>query len=251
MARIIKKDDSLDREYKNFNSKKRNKIYTAIILFLIASVGAYLIKALELSEFFIIPTVILYIAAFACFIVASFFGSEEEKIFSGLDGEQAAAELLSCLPEDFVCFQNVIVEIEEKKSEIDLIVVGRTGLFIVEIKNMTGFIQGNMEDKKWIQTNVGRRGGEYSREFYSPVKQVKTHVYRLREFLKSKKINVYIEPLVYFASDETPAQIKGEEVPVFSAYSGDKQKLIDFIMNRENKLSDDRINAIKNAIDTL
>lgn len=60
----------------------------------------------------------------------------------------------------------------EKTTEVDLIIVHEKCIFIVEVKNYSGTITGDKNDKKWIQElNKFKKF-----EFHNPVIQNKNHI---------------------------------------------------------------------------
>ena len=81
---------------------------------------------------------------------------------AGLAGEVATANFIAKFPDSFSGFQNLNVTYEGKKSELDMVVVGPTGVYIIETKNHNGHIQGNFESHDWVQFKTGRAGGQYS-----------------------------------------------------------------------------------------
>ena len=47
--------------------------------------------------------------------------------------------------------KNVILNKEDKKTEIDIILITCTGIFVIESKNFNGYIYGNNKHRKWTQ----------------------------------------------------------------------------------------------------
>ena len=151
---------------------------------------------------------------FCCYMVISLRGTSD---LCGLSGERRALELLSELDDNYTLFYSVNIPptAEARAAQLDIVVVGPTGLFIVEVKNMNSHIVGRYDEREWTQHKVGCQGGKYERDFYSPVKQIKTHIYKLSEFLKSENAGCYINPLVYFSNNETTLDVDGGDVPVY------------------------------------
>lgn len=72
-----------------------------------------------------------------------------------------------------------------KTSEVDVIMIYKSGIYVFESKNYSGWIFGNENDKTWTQTlNSGRR--VHKEHFYNPIMQNHTHIKWLRELLKSE-----------------------------------------------------------------
>ena len=61
-------------------------------------------------------------------------------------------------------------------SEIDVILIHSTGIFVVESKNYSGWIFGNEKSKMWTQTLSNGRGRSIKERFYNPIMQNKTHI---------------------------------------------------------------------------
>ncbi len=117
--------------------------------------------------------------------------------------------------------------------------VGPTGVFVVETKNRKGKIVGNFDEREWVQCKIGRGGTPYKNEFYSPVKQVSTHIYRLVGFLKENGLRTHVSGAVYFPSFETSLSLKGTpgDLPVFCASNGGKTALKNYILQKDATLS--------------
>lgn len=76
--------------------------------------------------------------------------------------------------------RNVYVPKDDgETSEIDVIFVTQKGVFVIESKNYAGWIFGNEKDGYWTQVI---EGGIKNR-FYNPIKQNKTHIKWLGEYL--------------------------------------------------------------------
>lgn len=164
---------------------------------------------------------------------------------SGNDGETAAYVFLrSQLPADYTVIRNKIIYYDGRKSETDLIVIGETGVFIIEVKNIKGTVRGNYYDKNLVQYKVDQWGEEHIKSFYNPVKQVGTHIYRLSHYLADNGLKTYINGAVYFANPQAKLRIEDlhDEIPVLRYKNN--AKLIGYILNGDKKLSDAKIEKI-------
>lgn len=79
-------------------------------------------------------------------------------------------------------------------SQIDHLVVSKYGIFIVETKNLKGWIFGSTHQSKWTQTLYGRK---YS--FQNPLRQTFRQKKVLAEFLKIKESAIFT--MVFFVGD--------------------------------------------------
>lgn len=173
-------------------------------------------------------------------------------INSGLSGEKSAKKLVGYLPDNYRIITNAEIEYKGRTSETDMIIVGRNGIFIIEVKNHNGKISGSADSQKWTQHKTGKGGGEYAKQFYNPIKQVSTHIYRLSNFLRKNGINIWIHAIVYFSNPDAEvfAENPSEEIPVITASHGGLKKLSQYIVNSrsEHNLSQNDINKIVKII---
>lgn len=214
MARIIKKKTRLDTAY------KRSRCMTGSLYSLAALCGIVCLT----GTVGIWPPMILA-GAFVFLGTGVFAARRNEVIRTGIDGENATAALIARLPKDYCGFQNVTVSYQGKTSEMDMVVAGPTGVFIIETKNHNGNIRGSYESAQWTQHKTGRAGGAYSKALYSPVKQVGTHVYRLAHYLRSHGCNVHVEAMVFFTNPLVTVRLTGTpgDVAVYAGQPGAKR----------------------------
>ena len=244
MAKIIIKDDSLKRKYKGY----LKAVLIGGAVFAAGTLTMFLSVALSMIY---LPVMIAgLIADFTGVILISAFGSKASSLKYGIKGERDTAALISRLPDGYYGIQNATVSFEGKQSEIDMIVVGPSGVFIVESKSRNGQITGDYDAKYWTQHKVGRGGTPYSSDFYSPVKQVGTHVYRLAHFLRSRGIGINIEGAVYMSSENSSLSLRGTEgrIPVFTNTPDGIDRLYKFILSGKDNLSKQSIAVICNTL---
>lgn len=244
MAKIFIKDDSLKRKYKGYLKAvlAGGAVFLAGVLTMFISVATGMIY---------LPVMIAgLIADISGIILISAFGSKASSLKYGIKGERDTAALIERLPDGYYGIQNATVSFEGKQSEIDMIVVGPSGVFIVESKSRNGQITGDYDARYWTQHKVGRGGTPYSSDFYSPVKQVGTHVYRLAHFLRSRGMGVNIEGAVYMSSDNSEVFLSGTpgRIPVFTNTPDGIDRLYKFILSGKAHLSRQSIGAICNIL---
>lgn len=244
MAKVIKKSNALRRKHARY---------------LTVTVISYLVSLMCLVAFVVKSAVDIHTGTLsplaAALLLTGFFLfggiggwmiNKTKSIGAGFRGEDMTAEIVAGLPQGYFGFQNIEITVDGKTSEIDLAVVGPTGLFVIETKNLNGYISGDIRNARWVQCKTGRGGTPYSRYFYSPVKQVGTHVYRLARYLKSNGIKVHIDSVVYFSNPGSEVSVSGTDgsCPVFSAADNGRYKLTYYITRRPETLSDDNIRKI-------
>lgn len=117
-------------------------------------------------------------------------------------------------------------------SQIDNVIISRRGIFVIEIKNFSGKIYGADEQKEWTQSlNYGKN----NYKFYSPVKQNKTHVNRIKEHIK---FEIDIFSVIIF--------IKADISSLKSNYTYDIKRFKKFYRNQKIKYSNSEIEHIYN-----
>ena len=151
------------------------------------------------------------------FWAAIFFWKKYSVLSAGIKGEERTSSILRELPKGYEVFSSVQLSTNEGMAELDHVIVGENGVFVVEVKNHNGTIQGRDEDHSWIQHKVGRKGGEYTKEMRNPVKQVRRQVHILSSYFKQNGINLWIEGAVYFSNPQANVNVTSERTNVFTS----------------------------------
>lgn len=240
MAIFIENENSLKKEV---NKIKRDAIFLGLgILF---------------SSCFALVLIFINIyltAAFFCLMLVFLYKlttntSNIEMLRSGVQGEKRTQKVFEKLPNAYYIYSDLKVVFDDRESQLDHVVVGPTGVFVIESKNTNGKILGDGLEKYWVQEKIGSKGGLYKNEFYSPLKQVGTHVYRLSSVLKKNGINVWIESCVFFSNPKTVVEVKNLKVPVFSLKNHGSKELIDYIIEgTRTRLTEEDIKKINRII---
>lgn len=233
MARIIKKGTDLEQDLRSAKKKLKTRGLLA------AGLGALALLSFLVAPTFMALPVILGIAAAVTFFGAMQLPREIEILRAGIQGENLTNYHIGQLPDTYTAFRNLTVSYQNKKSEIDTVIVGPTGVFIVETKNLNGTICGSYEDHDWVQHKVGRGGTPYQKSFYSPVKQVNTQVYRLANYLKERGHRAHVYPIVYFANIEASLQVTGrdEKTALFAFENDGADAMLRYVLQQPQKLS--------------
>lgn len=94
--------------------------------------------------------------------------------------------------QEYFIFNNLIIPSGVLgTTQIDHVVVSRYGIFVIENKDMTGWIYANKNHKNWTQTFVG--GQKY--QFQNPLFQNFAHISALKEqlpFVKNRLFNIVV-----------------------------------------------------------
>ena len=119
-----------------------------------------------------------------------------------------------------------------------VIVVGDNGVFIIEVKNVRGTITGHVTDHDLTQTKQNRDGKKYVKTIYNPIKQVETHRERLKDILKSNKINIPIENIVAFVNKDIHLNLQGKSsTKLFTIRRGKEHSIIQYLVDFKGNIT--------------
>jgi hypothetical protein len=139
------------------------------------------------------------------------------QLMMGLSGERRTGEVLAReLPQDFVLINGL--KLPRGAGDIDHLVIGPTGVFLIETKTMAGQIVCQT-DGSWRRTRVGRGGTPYVAFIGDPAAQVQRNIFTLRQCLRRRVPHLFrgtplwIEGMVVFAHPQTELQAEHSRVP--------------------------------------
>lgn len=140
---------------------------------------------------------------------------------------------------------NVYVENKDntdKKTEIDILMIHETGIYVIESKNFKGWIYGDETSEKWCQ--AFKNGKKFF--FYNPIKQNYRHIQYLRDIVGADK---EITSIITFGDDATLKKITNtnENLKVINNRQL-KWTLEDKIIKTESKLTQEQIDKIYNKL---
>lgn len=128
----------------------------------------------------------------------------------GLYGEYSTFIKLEKLEGEHRLFTNLYIPRQDSTTtEIDLVMVDETGIYVFESKNYSGWIFGSEKDKNWTQTLQSRQ----KNRFYNPIWQNKGHIKALRTVI-NKEINGLYKSYIIFSERCTLKKISVESLDV-------------------------------------
>ena len=86
-----------------------------------------------------------------------------------------------------------ITKKDNTTTEIDLLLVDSTGIYVFESKNYSGWIYGNETSKDWTQTLKSK----HKNKFYNPIWQNRGHINALKNLLKVESNEVFKSYIVF------------------------------------------------------
>lgn len=159
--------------------------------------------------------------------------------FKGVVGELLVSFMLrySLNKEDYYLINNVTLPTEEGTTQIDHIVVSPYGVFVIETKNMKGWIFGTEFQKEWTQKIF-----KYAGTFQNPLHQNYKHTKTLEKLLDLSDHQIF--SVVVFVGDSTFKTV----MPVNVVYG---RGLVGYIQMKQHLvLSYDEVEKIKDQIES-
>lgn len=137
----------------------------------------------------------------------------------------------------YIVFHDIIIPSRNGTTQIDHVIVSRYGLFVVETKNLKGWIYGTANQPKWTQVVY-----QSKYKFQNPLKQSYRHKKALSNHLRIKENNIH--QVVSFVGD---CQLKTDMPPnVIKSGLGSYIKEFNKIV-----FSEDEVNEIENILSRL
>ena len=159
--------------------------------------------------------------------------------FKGVLGEFIVNVLAKMMldKKEYHLMKNVTLPTPDGTTQIDHVIVSKYGVFVIETKNMKGWIFGSSNQKVWTQKIF-----KHSSKFQNPLHQNYKHVKTLKDFLNLNDNQIH--SLVVFIGEA----IFKTEMPENVTYGGG---YIRFIKARKNPvLSDIEVNKIIQQIES-
>ena len=142
-------------------------------------------------------------------LVAFYFYLRKYHIYNGgWEGEKQVAKLLtSTLSDDYFLLNDLYLR--DGGGDIDHIVLGPNGVFVLETKNWSGSISCNGDE--WQRT--GKRNFSSS-----PSRQVKRNAAKIKQIIDSspnlRSLGISVESIVVFTNNHTALHVNNPTVPI-------------------------------------
>jgi hypothetical protein len=142
-------------------------------------------------------------------VISFYFYLRKYRIYSGgWEGEKRVAKLLtSKLNDDYYLLNDLYLR--EGGGDIDHIVLGPSGVFVLETKNWSGSISCSGDE--WQR--AGKRNFSSS-----PSRQVKRNVARIKQIIDSspnlRPLGIWVEGIVVFSSNHAVLHLNNPSVPI-------------------------------------
>jgi len=170
------------------------------------------------------------------FFFAFYFFRKYSGYKQGYEGENKVSKILSSTLSDEYYLINDIM-ISDGHGNIDHVVLGPNGIFVIETKNYGGRIACYGDE--WTRQYTSKKPGRFSRfihfELGSPSKQAKRNSMRIRRLIESSKTfksrRIWVEGIVVFANQNADLKINNPTLPILKI-----EELPSFIVTRESNI---------------
>jgi len=123
--------------------------------------------------------------------IFEYFMKDFEKQLKGIAGESIIQLLLNSPQLGYrKILKNIYVPYGNQTTEIDVVMIHETGIYVIESKNYSGWIFGSENQQQWTQM----LNSYTKKRFYNPVWQNRTHIRALSNYtnIDKSKIKSYI-----------------------------------------------------------
>lgn len=139
---------------------------------------------------------ILFLVLLSISVIVLVFIRLNRASIRGRRGEKRISSILSSLPERYILYNDVYLEMKGRSVQIDHVIISRYGVFVIETKNYTGWIYGTDQSEYWTKNMYGNRY-----QFRNPLKQNYSHVKSLQLLLRIPESRFI--PIVVFLNGAT------------------------------------------------
>ena len=165
---------------------------------------------------------------------------------SGLSGEKRVERNLSAkLNDEYSMYSDVLLKDKNRSGNIDHIVVGPTGIFVIETKNNEGNI------------TYDRYGWKGMGENRNPIFQVNKNMFKVKDVLKNCDVftdrNPYLKSIVVFSNSKAKLKIMNDPdygCIIHQINSKEDSGLAEIIKNEPVRFSNQEIKEIEHCLES-
>lgn len=232
MAKLVRTKSQLKSD------KNKTFLHLIFAIFLALSffgVGIVMLVYVLLGQFKIHIAFPIMFLVLSVVLLAVFYAEKRKYaiLSSGVNGEQETLEVLKKLPKNYTVINNPVLYNRGAVNELDFVVIGENGVFIVESKNYRGIICGKTSSQDWKQIKHGKNK-TYEKLVQNPTKQSHRQGKRMAEMFADFDITADIYPILYFVDARSELKITDDAEVDVTIIKGGNQ-LVDFILNAKGK----------------
>ena len=186
---------------------------------------------------------------FTIFLIITFLNAGSTKR-AGARGEDATLAMLSSLPDSYTIINQILVPDQRSRTgftELDFVVLGPNGVFVIEVKNNNSRKVGSEKDRQWTVYKVGRKGTPYTATIRNPIKQLKGQIWVLSNFIRERGYKIWVDGVVFFSNPDSSLELNGRpSVPVIHA-----KGLTDYILKHEPRWTSKNVDGFVKDLASL
>ena len=204
------------------------------LCFLAVSSGLFVAILFQKITLHIAFPVVLLVISLTLFFAFFIYQRKFEILKAGVRGENSTLDILKKLPREYTIISNPVILNRGVSLELDFVVIGKNGVFIVESKNHRGIISGKTSKSIWKQVKHGKNDRVYEKEINNPVKQSFRQGRKMLELFKDFDITADIYPILFFADSRAELRITDDaniDVSIFK----DETELLEFIQTTKGR----------------
>lgn len=181
---------------------------------------------------------------FAWLWAMAFYLRRYRRMYFGAAGERKALSALKKLPSSYHVFTNFVMRQNGGFDEADFVVVGKRGVFVIEVKHHAGVIEGRFDEAEWRQEKRRGKGGKEIRRIKNPLRQTARHLANVEKLLRRAGFHADTQAVLVFTNPHVWLKIRsrGGNIPALKGCDGMEA----FILNHcpREELDKGRIKAI-------
>lgn len=131
----------------------------------------------------------IIVVLFLLIALAAYYSTPEKK---GQFGESRIYDDLAQIDGNYAIITNCYLPKHNGgTTEVDLILIHESGVYVIESKNYSGWIFGSEDQPYWTQSLRSSYGSSQKHRFYNPLMQNQTHIRCLKSILHDRSIPYY------------------------------------------------------------
>lgn len=173
-------------------------------------------------------TLVFYGLGVIFIAISIYFFIKSGQYKKGKKGETLIKETLEELNNEYYLVNDVTLP--ESYGNIDHVLLGPNGIFVIESKNYSGKIICNSDEWHRHYEDAWKSPRDY--DIGSPSKQVKRNAVKLKQFIqKTLKKSIWVEGLVVFTNPNAELELNNPTAPILKV-----EELYKFVKNKKSKI---------------
>lgn len=187
---------------KYLQTRVKRDLFIAIGMFLAGLFGMAILADFgrTASVTILLPFTFLLLPSLLFFVA---FKKEKAKVTK----DNAALKDLENLPEEYTVLRNVYVPYRGEVIECDFLVIGRNGVFIIEVNGSKGYIQESKDFNFWLRYKGRKKSKMFVKALPNQTRVLETKVLALLEYLQRFKVPTWIQGVVYFSDKKAKVDL--------------------------------------------